>query len=320
MKTTTYLLKKLLSVVITLLIISLLTFCVFQILPGNPAYIILGVDADPLQVQALSKEMGLDLPLHQRYIQWVIGLFNGDLGQSLRYQVPVIKLIRESLPVTVSLTVLSLLMTTVLVIPISIYLAKNNNKRLPTFISALMQVGIAVPSFWLAIMLIMVFAVALRWFPSGDFIPYTQSVLGAIHSLVLPAAAITIGTTAVVIRYLKNTLLDQMSMDYVRTARSKGLTKNKVLYVHVLKNALLPTITILGMIAVDVLGGSIIVENVFNLPGIGRLITSGVGNRDFPLVQGLVFYLAFTVVVINFFVDLLYTVIDPRIRLTKAKG
>lgn len=320
MKTTTYLLKKLLSVVITLLIISLLTFCVFQILPGNPAYIILGVDADPLQVQALSKEMGLDLPLHQRYIQWVIGLFNGDLGQSLRYQVPVIKLIRESLPVTVSLTILSLLMTTVLVIPISIYLAKNNNKRLPTFISALMQVGIAVPSFWLAIMLIMVFAVALRWFPSGDFIPYTQSVLGAVHSLILPAAAISIGTTAVVIRYLKNTLLDQMSMDYVRTARSKGLTKNKVLYVHVLKNALLPTITILGMIAVDVLGGSIIVENVFNLPGIGRLITSGVGNRDFPLVQGLVFYLAFTVVVINFFVDLLYTVIDPRIRLTKTKG
>ncbi len=320
MKTTTYLLKKLLSVVITLLIISLLTFCVFQILPGNPAYIILGVDADPLQVQALSKEMGLDLPLHQRYIQWVIGLFNGDLGQSLRYQVPVIKLIRESLPVTVSLTVLSLLMTTVLVIPISIYLAKNNNKRLPTFISALMQVGIAVPSFWLAIMLIMVFAVALHWFPSGDFIPYTQSALGAIHSLILPAAAISIGTTAVVIRYLKNTLLDQMSMDYVRTARSKGLTKNKVLFVHVLRNALLPTITILGMIAVDVLGGSIIVENVFNLPGIGRLITSGVGNRDFPLVQGLVFYLAFTVVVINFFVDLLYTVIDPRIRLTKTKG
>lgn len=317
MRTLFYLLKKLLTAAVTLLIISLVTFCTFQILPGNPATIILGVDADPLQVQALTKNMGLDLPLQQRYLHWVAGLFSGNLGDSLRYQVPVGDLIHDALPVTVSLTVLSLIVTVLLVVPISIYLAKNNNKKLPTLLSSFLQIGIAVPSFWLSILLILLFSVVLRWLPSGDFIPFSKSFFGAIRSLVLPTLSISIGTTAVVIRYLKNTLLDQMNMDYVRTARSKGLTKNAVLYRHVLKNALLPAITILGMIAVDVLGGSIIVENVFNLPGIGSLIISSVGNRDFPLVQGLVFYLAFTVVTINFAIDLLYSAIDPRIRVNQ---
>ncbi len=314
MKTAQYALQKLLAALVTLFIVSLLTFFVFQILPGNPATIILGVDADPLQVEALSKELGLHLPPAQRYLGWVAGLFSGNLGNSLRYQTSVGELIAGRLPVTASLTALALLFSVALVIPISIYLAKNNNKPLPTAISSLLQLGIAVPSFWLSILLIFLFAVQLRLFPSGDFVPYSKSVFGALRSLVLPAMAISFGTTAVVIRYLKNMLLDQMGMDYVRTARSKGLSKSETLYRHVLKNALLPTITILGMIVVEVLGGSIIVENVFNLPGIGRLIITGVGNRDFPLMQGLVFYLAFTVVTINFLVELLYSAIDPRLR------
>ena len=315
MKTAFYLLKKVCSAAITMLIISLLTFMVFQILPGNPVDIILGVDADPLQAQAMKKELGLDLPLWQQYFHWISGLLQGDLGKSLRYQLPVGGMILDSLPVTVTLTGMSLLFTMICTIPISIFLVKNNSKFISTLFSALTQLGVAIPSFWLAILLILLFAVSLNWLPSGSFIQFSDSVSGALRSLILPSVSISIGTTAVVIRYLKNTLLDQMNMDYVRTARSKGIARNTVLYKHVLKNALLPTITILGMIAVDVLGGSIIVENVFNLPGVGSLITSGVGNRDFPLVQGLVFYLALTVVVINFIVDILYTVVDPRIRL-----
>jgi peptide/nickel transport system permease protein len=315
MKTLVYILKKLCSALITLIIISILTFLVFQILPGNPIDIILGVDADPLQADALKKELGLDLPLWQQYIRWVSGLLHGDMGNSLRYQLPVGSMILKCLPVTVSLTLLSLLITIIVVIPLSVYLAKNNDKPISTLISSITQLGVAIPSFWLAIILILLFAVTLKWFPSGNFVQFSDSVSGAVRSLILPAVSISIGTSAVVIRYLKNTLLDQMNMDYVRTARSKGLSKKTVLYKHVLKNALLPTITILGMITVDVLGGSIIIENVYNLPGIGSLITSGVGNRDFPLVQGLVFYLALTVVVINFVVDILYTVVDPRIRL-----
>lgn len=301
--------------VCTLFVISLLTFGVFQILPGNPVDVILGVDADPLQAQALEKQLGLDLPLGERYVNWIGNLFRGDLGDSIRYQVPVGDLLKSSLPVTISLTVFSLLITVVTVIPIAIFLAKNNNKKSALFLSFLTQIGVAVPSFWLGILLIMLFAVTLQVLPSGDFIPFSEDPLGCIRSLILPSVAIAIGTSAVVIRYLKNTLLDQMNLDYVRTARSKGATQKRVLYRHVLKNALLPTITILGMTVVDVLGGSIIVENVFNLPGIGHLITSGVGNRDFPLVQGLVFYLAFMVIVINLVVDLLYMAVDPRIRL-----
>lgn len=301
--------------VCTLFVISLLTFGVFQILPGNPVDVILGVDADPLQAQALEKQLGLDLPLGERYVNWIGDLFRGDLGDSIRYQVPVGDLLKSSLPVTISLTVFSLLITVVTVIPIAIFLAKNNNKKSALFLSFLTQIGVAVPSFWLGILLIMLFAVTLQVLPSGDFIPFSEDPPGCIRSLILPSVAIAIGTSAVVIRYLKNTLLDQMNLDYVRTARSKGATQKRVLYRHVLKNALLPTITILGMTVVDVLGGSIIVENVFNLPGIGHLITSGVGNRDFPLVQGLVFYLAFMVIVINLVVDLLYMAVDPRIRL-----
>lgn len=301
--------------VCTLFVISLLTFGVFQILPGNPVDVILGVDADPLQAQALEKQLGLDLHLGERYVNWIGDLFRGDLGDSIRYQVPVGDLLKSSLPVTISLTVFSLLITVVTVIPIAIFLAKNNNKKSALFLSFLTQIGVAVPSFWLGILLIMLFAVTLQVLPSGDFIPFSEDPLGCIRSLILPSVAIAIGTSAVVIRYLKNTLLDQMNLDYVRTARSKGATQKRVLYRHVLKNALLPTITILGMTVVDVLGGSIIVENVFNLPGIGHLITSGVGNRDFPLVQGLIFYLAFMVIVINLVVDLLYMAVDPRIRL-----
>lgn len=310
-----YVLKKIVTMVCTLFVISLLTFGVFQILPGNPVDVILGVDADPLQAQALEKQLGLDLPLGERYVNWIGDLFRGDLGDSIRYQVPVGDLLKSSLPVTISLTVFSLLITVVTVIPIAIFLAKNNNKKSALCLSFLTQIGVAVPSFWLGILLIMLFAVTLQILPSGDFIPFSEDPLGCIRSLILPSVAIAIGTSAVVIRYLKNTILDQMNLDYVRTARSKGATQKRVLYGHVLKNALLPTITILGMTVVDVLGGSIIVENVFNLPGIGHLITSGVGNRDFPLVQGLVFYLAFMVIVINLVVDLLYMAVDPRIRL-----
>lgn len=310
-----YVLKKIVTMVCTLFVISLLTFGVFQILPGNPVDVILGVDADPLQAQALEKQLGLDLPLGERYVNWIGDLFRGDLGDSIRYQVPVGDLLKSSLPVTISLTVFSLLITVVTVIPIAIFLAKNNNKKSALCLSFLTQIGVAVPSFWLGILLILLFAVTLQILPSGDFIPFMEDPLGCIRSQILPSVAIAIGTSAVVIRYLKNTLLDQMNLDYVRTARSKGATQKRVLYRHVLKNALLPTITILGMTVVDVLGGSIIVENVFNLPGIGHLITSGVGNRDFPLVQGLVFYLAFMVIVINLVVDLLYMAVDPRIRL-----
>ena len=310
-----YALRKVVTFAVTLIIVSLLVFGVFQILPGNPVDIILGVDADPLQVQALTEELQLDRPMTERYLSWFGGALRGDLGESIRYQVPVGELLKSSLPVTVSLALLSIFLTVIIVVPVSIYLAKNRNKKWALFLSSLTQLGVSLPSFWVGILLILLFSVTLNLLPSGDYIPFTEDPVGSLRSLILPACSIAVGTSATVIRYLKNTILDEMNLEYVRTARSKGLTVSQTLYRHVLKNALLPSLTILGMLVVDVLGGSVIIENVFNIPGIGRLLTSGVGNRDFPLVQGVVFYLAVTVLVINLLIDVLYTVIDPRIRL-----
>lgn len=312
-----YAVRKAGTFAITLILVSILTFGVFQILPGNPVEIILGVDADPMQVQALTKELGLDEPMVTRYINWVKGVMKGDLGESIRYQVPVGELLKSSLPVTVSLAVLSILLTIVFSVPIAVFLASHHKKNSSMVISAITQLGVAIPSFWIGILFILIFAVKLHVLPSGDYVPFSENPIGWLKALILPACSIAVGTTATIIRYLKNTILDQMQFDYVRTAASKGLGKKEVLFHHVLKNALLPSITILGMMIVDVLGGSVIIENVFSLPGIGNLLTSGVGNRDFLLVQGIVFYLAITVLVINLLIDLLYMVIDPRIRVSR---
>ena len=312
-----YAVRKAGTFVVTLILVSMLTFGVFQILPGNPVDIILGVDADPMQAAALTKELGLDEPVAERYVDWIKGAVVGDMGESIRYQVPVGELLKSSLPVTVSLAVLSILLTILLSVPTAVFLANHHRKNSAMAISSITQLGVAIPSFWIGILLILIFAVKLHIFPSGDYVPFSESPVKWLQSLILPACSIAVGTTATIIRYLKNTILDQMQFDYVRTAVSKGLEKRQVLFRHVLKNALLPSITILGMMIVDVLGGSVIIENVFSLPGIGNLLTSGVGNRDFPLVQGIVFYLAITVLVINLFIDLLYTVIDPRIRVSR---
>ena len=310
-----YALRKVVAFVITLFIVSLLTFGVFQVLPGNPVEIMLGVDADPLQVQHLTEELQLDRPMAERYINWVQGAFTGDLGNSVRYQVPVADMLKSSLPVTISLALLSIGITVLVVVPVSMYIAKNRNKKRGIILSAFTQLGVSLPSFWVAILLIFFFSVILHLLPSGDYIPFSESPSGFFKSMILPSLAISIGTSSTIIRYLKNTLLDEMNLDYVKTARSKGLNYRETMYRHVLKNALLPALTILGMLVVDVLGGSVIIENIFNLPGIGRLITSGVGNRDFPLVQGVVFYLAITVLFVNLLIDIAYTLIDPRIRL-----
>ena len=314
-----YALRKVAAFIVTLFIVSLLTFGVFQVLPGNPVEIMLGVDADPLQVQHLTEELQLDRPVAERYVSWITGALSGDLGESVRYQVPVGDLLKTSLPVTVSLALLSIGITVLVVVPVSIYIAKNRNRKRGVILSAFTQLGVSIPSFWMGILLIFVFSVTLKLLPSGDYIPFSESPAGFIRSMILPSLAISIGTSATIIRYLKNTILDEMNLEYVKTARSKGLNTNQVLYRHVLKNALLPALTILGMLVVDVLGGSVIIENIFNLPGIGRLLTSGVGNRDFPLVQGIVFYLAITVLLVNLIIDIAYTVIDPRIRLGGEK-
>ncbi|WP_372632043.1 ABC transporter permease [Cohnella sp.] len=309
--------RKLAALGSTVLLVSVITFLVFQVLPGDPAEIVLGVDADPHQLAELRKTMGLDRPAAERYWSWVKDAAAGDLGQSLRYHRPVADIVAERLPVTASLAILSLGLTLLIGVPLGVYIARRDGKLPALLLSAFTQLGLAVPSFWLAFILILVFSVTFKWFPTYGYAPWSENPAKALQSLFLPSLALAVPGIAVVIRYLRNTLLDQFRMDYVRTARSKGLRERIVLYRHILRNSLVPVLTIVGLLIADTLGGSIVVENVFALPGLGNLLITSIGTRDLPLLQTMVLYIAVIVVCINFIVDMLYRVIDPRIRLKR---
>ena len=308
-------LRKLFAMILTVLLVSLITFVTFEIIPGNPALTRLGVDAQESQYEALSAELGLNDPLEIRLSRWLKGLFTGDLGISMRYSVPVSELILDRLPVTISLAVMALVLIVLIGIPLGIVSAKYGERLPGILITLISQIGMAIPSFWSGIILIYIFGIVLRWVSPGGFVPWSEDAYGAFKSLILPAIAIALPSIASIIRYTRNSIMDQMKNDYVQLALSKGLNLNSVLLRHVLKNALIPIITVLGMIAANILGGAIVIEQVFTLPGVGRLLINAITTRDLPLVQGMVLYIAFIIVVINFFIDVIYTVIDPRIRL-----
>lgn len=305
---------KVIVLLTTVIIVSFFTFVAFSILPGNPVEIMLGTEADPLQVEKLTQELGLDKPLLTRYMDWLIGVFTGDLGMSVKYNVPVVDLLAQRIPVTVSLAVVSLALTLLIAIPVSIFLALYNDKKFTVIFSAISQIGVSIPTFWLGIILILTFSVTFSAFPSGGYVSLDQGFSPWFKSIFLPSLSMAIGASAVLIRYFRSSLLDQINLDYVRTAKSKGLTQQVIIFKHILRNALLPTITIFALIVVDVLGGSVIVENVFNMAGVGKLLTTGVFNRDFTLVQSIIFILTLLVLVTNLVVDIIYTIVDPRLK------
>jgi peptide/nickel transport system permease protein len=310
-----YYIRKVSGFFFTLFLVSVMTFMVFQVLPGNPAVVILGVDADPAQIEALQESLHLDKPVLIRYGTWVNGVLHGDLGLSFRYQKPVADIIANGLPVTATIGIVTLLLTVCMGLPMGLWLAKHNESRFSIPFSLMSQLGLSIPSFCMGILLISIFTVRLRWFPSIGYTPWSQNPIACIQGILMPSFSLALATSAVLVRYLRVSILSQYKQDYVRTARSKGLNEQFVLYRHILRNSLIPVITILGMMVADVLGGSIIIENVFSLPGIGKLISTSIATRDLPLIQGLVLYLACMVVASNFLVDLLYSLIDPRIHL-----
>ena len=307
--------KKLFAMVFTVLLVSLIAFVAFEVIPGNPALSRLGVDAEESQFEALSAELGLDDPLEERLSRWIRGLLTGDLGTSMRYSVPVSDLIFDRIPVTLSLAVMAMMFITIIGIPLGIVSAKYGHRLPGILISMISQIGMVIPSFWSGIILMYIFGIVLRWVSPGGYVPWSEDAVGAFKSLLLPPIAIALPSIASIIRYTRNSVMDQMKSDYVQLALSKGLNMNSVLYKHVLKNSLIPIITVLGMIAANILGGSIVIEQVFTLPGLGRLLINAISTRDLPLVQGMVLYIAFIIVIINFLIDIVYTVIDPRIRL-----
>lgn len=306
--------KKLISLFLTLFFVSLIIFFVFQVLPGNPAEIILGTEADEAQVLALEKELGLDKPILVRYGNWIKDILKLNMGTSLKYQVPVKDLFLRKLPVTLYLTFFSLFLSLIIAIPLSIQITAKSDKWYSSIITAITQLGISIPSFWLAFLLIYLFAVKLGWFNTLSYNAMSGNFFEKLYKFFLPYLAIAIPNIATIIRYMQSAILDEINKDYVRTARMKGLLLKDILYKHVLRNALIPVITIIGISITSSIGGSLVVENVFSLPGIGSLIVQSISSRDFPLIQSVVLAVAFMVIFINLLVDIIYKIVDPRIR------
>jgi peptide/nickel transport system permease protein len=315
-----YFLRRLPSLLLTLLLISLVTFVVVQVVPGDPAQLILGTEAPPEALADLRTQLGLDRPLPLQYLSWLSGVLRGDLGISLRHGRPVAALIAERLPVTLSLATLSLALAVILAVPLGVLAAVRQHSALDYGVLVLAQAGLALPSFWIGILLILLFALSWRWLPSGGYVPWGESPLRALRTLAMPVLALGLPVAGVLARLVRASVLEELARDHIRTARAKGLSEEQVIVRHVLRNALIPTVTLLGLQLGFLLGGSIIVEQVFALPGLGRLVLFAINNRDLPLIQGLVLFIAVLVVSINFLVDMAYTWLDPRISLESNHG
>ena len=310
-----YILKKFITLIITLLLISLLTFTAFSVIPGDAAAARLGTNATQEQIDALREEMGLNGPLPVRYVNWLGGVLHGDFGESYQYNdVTVASLLSDRLPVTLLLSVLALIIILVISIPLGIICARHSGKWLDTLINQLTQITMAVPAFFLGILLTYVFGLILHWFQPGAFVQPKESFMGSVAYLIFPAVAVALPKIAMVVKFLRNSILSEVGKDYVRTAYSKGNKERRVLYVHVLRNALIPVITFIAMVIAEILAGSIIVEQVFSVPGMGRLLITSISSRDYPVVQAVVTYITAIVVTINFIVDVLYQFVDPRVK------
>jgi peptide/nickel transport system permease protein len=313
-----FLFKRCASFVATLLAASIVIFTVLDVLPGNVAEVMLGTSATPEAVAALSARLGLDRPPLARYGDWMKGLATGDLGTSIAYDTPIAQLVAERLVVTVPLAAMAMLLTTALAFCFGLFAAARHNRIGDVGVMAASQLGIAIPNFWFAILLILAFSVKLRWFSAGGFPGWSSDDGGgpfaALRALALPALALAVVQASILARIVRSAVLDVLREDFVRTARAKGVSPRGVLWGHVMRNALVPVLTVMGLQFANLLTGTVVIENVFSLPGLGRLVFQAISNRDLIVVRNVVMLLAGTVVVINFVVDLLYVVIDPRLR------
>jgi len=300
---------------ITTVLTVVMIFLIFRVIPGDPAAIILGAEADEAQVQALRSRLGTDRPVLDQFTGWLWGALRGDLGVSLRFNRPVTEMILDRLAVTAPLACLSIVLVIVTAIPMGVALALTRGRLARLGFAYLSQLGMAVPSFWAALLLMSVFGVSLRWIPLGETMDWQRDVGASLRALILPAVAIALPSAAVVARYVRGGLVDQLSQNYMRTAISKGLPFRRAVSRHALRNALMPVATVLGILFADIVAGAVVIEQVFALPGIGLLLVTAVGYRDFPLIQGLALYIALVVIALNFAVDVLYRAIDPRVRL-----
>ncbi len=309
-----FLFKRLITLIATLVGASVVVFLVLEILPGNAAQILMGPDASPEAVTALASKLGIDRPPVERYLGWVGGMLTGDLGLSYAYSTPVSELVLERLALTVPLALMAMAITAALALAAGIYAAARHNRLGDVGVMGLSQIGIAIPNFWFAILLILLFSVKLGWFSAGGFAGWSDGIAQGFKALLLPAISLAVVQAAILARITRSAVLEVLREDFVRTARAKGVSQRATLWGHVLRNAMIPVVTVMGLQFAELLAGTIVVESVFYLPGLGRLIFQSISNRDLIVVRNCVMLLAAMVVVVNFIVDVLYVLIDPRVK------
>ena len=308
-----YIGKKLSTTLITLLCISFLVYLAFDVIPGDAALAALGTDATPESLEALREQLGLNRPFLQRYVAWLFDFIRGDFGMSYKYQMPVAEMIGSKLPITIIMALISFFIMIAISLPVGIYTAKHSGKLTDRLIMAVNQVMMSVPHFFMGIMITYLFGLILKLFTPGGFVSYETDFGGFLAYIIFPCIAIAIPKIAMSVKMLRSSCIEEAKKDYVRTAYSKGNNTDKVLYRHVLRNAMIPVITMWGMTLADMLVGSIVIEQVFNIPGIGRILLTSISYRDYPVVETIIVLIAFVVIVTNFFVELIYQLIDPRI-------
>ena len=309
-----FLAKRLGLGIVTLLLASAIVFAMMEVIPGDPAQLMLGMNASPDAIEALRQQMGLNEPVLTRYGAWLGGLLVGDFGRSVTYSSPVIDLIAERAIVSLPLAAIALALSTAIAIPVGIYAASRRGSAGDFSVMGITQVGVAVPNFWFALLLVYVFAVWLRLVPAGGFPGWSAGIWPGLKALLLPAIALALPQAAILARVTRGAMLEVLGEDYIRTARAKGLPRRYVLWRHALRNALIPVLTIIGLQFAFLLAGTIIIENVFYLPGLGRLVFQAITQRDLIVVEGVIMLLVASVVAVNLLVDVAYVLVDPRLR------
>jgi peptide/nickel transport system permease protein len=306
--------------IVTLGVISLVVFTGVRLIPGDPARVLGGTDADPAGLEEIRRKYGLNDSIPVQYLRWIGLAVQGDLGESIRTREPVVRTVARKLPITIELACFAVLVALAIAIPAGVFSAIRRNTVWDLIANAVSLCGISVPSFWLGIMLILLLAVRLGWLPASGFVPFWEHPLGNLERMIMPAFVLGAGLAAVLMRQTRNSMIEVMSADYIRTAYSKGLAGRAVIFRHAIRNGLIPIVTILGLQMGALMGGAVVTEQIFVVPGFGRLIVESVFTRDYPLVQGVVLITASSYVLINLLVDLSYSLLNPRIRVRGAAG
>lgn len=310
-----YILRKTITLIITLFMVSLLAFLAFQVIPGSPATRMLGTNATPESIAALEAELGFDQPVLVRYGQWVTDFIRGDWGTSYSYSMSVQDMVLEKLPATAALVLLAFLLVVLVSFPLGVLLARREGGKLDRVLTVVNQVCMSIPPVFVGILLSYLFGITLKVFVPGNFVSFSQSPSQFLLYMIFPAIAVALSRVAMTVKMLRSSILDEMNKDYIRTAFSRGRTRAEALRKHALRNALIPVVAFLAVTAAELVAGSIVVEQVFAVPGIGRLLLASISGRDFPVAQAIVVILAAWVVIVNFIADILYQYMDPRIRI-----